>query len=102
MATATATPLSKLEEILGEDAQDLLEHRCQTVSRDQLLLPGPDFVDRVFAVSDRNPRVLRSLQTIFAQDISSDLYEIIVVVDGSTDGTAEALRKPATAAGMPQ
>ncbi len=65
MATATATPLSKLEEILGDDAQDLLEHRCQTVSRDQLHLPGPDFVDRVWTISDRNPRVLRSLQTLF-------------------------------------
>ena len=48
MATATATPLSNVEEILGEDAQDLLQHRCQTVASDQLHLPGPDFVDRVW------------------------------------------------------
>ena len=95
MATATATPLSKLEEILGDDAQDLLEHRCQTVSRDQLHLPGPDFVDRVWSISDRNPRVLRSLQTIFDHGrLAGTGYVSILPVDQGIEHSAGASFAP--------
>ena len=55
---------SKTAEILGDEAARLLEHECKTVSKEDLHLPGPDFVDRVWMGSDRNPRVLRSLQTM--------------------------------------
>ena len=55
----------RVEEILGADARALLDYTSQTIPKDQLQLPGPDFVDRVWALSDRNPRVLRSLQTLF-------------------------------------
>ena len=65
MATATATSLSKLESILGNDARSLLEHKCETIPRSQLHLPGPDFVTRIFATSDRPARVLRSLESLF-------------------------------------
>ena len=54
----------RLEEILGKDA-GLLTHQCRTVARDALHLPGPDFVDRVFAATDRSPRVLGALQLLF-------------------------------------
>src|SRR5437660_4121794 len=65
MATATATSLSKLESILGTDARSLLEHKCETIPKSQLHLPGPDFVTRIFATSDRPTRVLRSLESLF-------------------------------------
>ncbi|HXV97197.1 MAG TPA: fructose-bisphosphate aldolase, partial [Anaerolineae bacterium] len=52
-------------ELLGDEAAYLLEYRSQTVSSEALHLPGPDFVDRVVAQSDRNVRVMRSLQAIF-------------------------------------
>ena len=65
MATATATSLSKLESILGTDARSLLEHKCETIPKSQLHLPGPDFVSRIFATSDRPTRVLRSLESFF-------------------------------------
>lgn len=52
-------------ELLGDEAADLLEYRSQTVSSESLHLPGPDFIDRVVAQSDRNVRVMRSLQAIF-------------------------------------
>src|SRR5947208_16151046 len=65
MATATATSLSKLESILGTDAKSLLEHKCETIPKSQLHLPGPDFVTRIFATSDRPTRVLRSLESLF-------------------------------------
>ncbi len=51
--------------LLGEEAPSLLEHRCTTVPRSQLSLPGGDFVDRVWAQSDRSVRSLRSLAALY-------------------------------------
>ena len=65
VAPDTTYTIDKIAELLGDEADTLLNHRCQTVPKDMLHLPGPDFVDRVFAHSDRSPRVLRSLQQIF-------------------------------------
>lgn len=62
MAQAT---LTRTADLLGDEAEDLLEHECEAISKDELHLPGPDFVDRVWYDSDRNPRVLRSMQEIF-------------------------------------
>ncbi|MEW5984048.1 MAG: class I fructose-bisphosphate aldolase [Acidobacteriota bacterium] len=56
----------ELVELLGDRAASLLEHTCTTVPREQLVLPGPDFVDRVLAASDRNNRVLASIERIFS------------------------------------
>ncbi len=56
---------SQLDEILGDRAENLLSHTCKTIDKSMLHLPGPDYVDRVMASSDRKPGVLRSLQTIF-------------------------------------
>jgi class I fructose-bisphosphate aldolase len=54
-----------IENMLGDEAESLLGHRCTTIPGEMLHLPGPDFVDRVTAHSDRKPGVLRSLQTLF-------------------------------------
>ncbi|MBM4167889.1 MAG: class I fructose-bisphosphate aldolase [Ignavibacteria bacterium] len=51
--------------MLGNDAKNLLDHQCKTIPKESLHLPGPDFVDRVFAQSDRPIPVLRSLQSLF-------------------------------------
>lgn len=59
------TEMNSIEKALGDKAKYYLEHNCKTISRDLLHLPGPDFVDRVVASSDRSPRVLLSLQTLF-------------------------------------
>jgi class I fructose-bisphosphate aldolase len=61
---ATAEGLSRIESLLGDDAA-LLTHQCRTIPRDSLHLPGPDFVDRIFAVTDRPTRVLGGLQWLF-------------------------------------
>jgi class I fructose-bisphosphate aldolase len=95
MATATTTSLSKIEEILGPDARELLEHRCETVPREMLHLPGPDFVDRVWAASDRNPRVLRSLQTLFEHGrLAGTGYVSILPVDQGIEHSAGASFAP--------
>ncbi len=58
------TSLARIEELLGNDARTLLDHTTQTISKDHIQIPGPDFVDRVWSASDRTPRVLRALQTL--------------------------------------
>jgi fructose-bisphosphate aldolase, class I len=54
----------ELVELLGDGAKSLLEHKCTTVSKDTLHLPGPDFVDRVWAQSDRSNQVLGNLERL--------------------------------------
>ena len=56
---------SDILELLGDDAPYLLEHECRGITKDRLNPPGPDFVDRVVAHSDRNNRVLGNLAWIF-------------------------------------
>src|SRR5262249_44396944 len=56
--------MSRVVELLGSQAKSLLEHRCQTISKDVLHLPSPDWVDRIFGPSDRKPRVLATLQRL--------------------------------------
>ncbi len=55
---------AKIQELLGADAESLLSHVSKTIPKENLQLPGPDFVDRVWADSSRTPAVLRSLQTL--------------------------------------
>jgi class I fructose-bisphosphate aldolase len=54
-----------VSELLGKDAETLLTHKSKTISKDQLHLPSADFVDRIFAQSNRSTQTLRSLQTLF-------------------------------------
>jgi len=68
--------------LLGDEADYLLAHKCQTVSKDQLYLPGPDFIDRVHLQSDRSPTVLRNMQMIFNNGrLSGTGYLSILPVD---------------------
>jgi class I fructose-bisphosphate aldolase len=56
---------AEIEKLLGDSAKSLLEYKCKAVPKERLHLPGPDFVDRIIAMSDRNPQVLRSMQALF-------------------------------------
>lgn len=56
---------SEIEKLLGKDSDKLLKHQCKTFTKEKLHLPGPDWVDRIFAGSDRNIRTLCNLQRIF-------------------------------------
>ncbi len=91
MATATVTSLEQIEAMLGDDARRLLEHRCQTIDRSRLHLPGPDFIDRVWIGSDRSPRVLRSLQSMFDHGrLAGTGYLSILPVDQGIEHSAGA------------
>ena len=65
MTTDVAGAAGSIDEILGENAPSLLGHTCEGIGRDLLHLPGPDFIDRIYADSDLSPRVLASLQRLF-------------------------------------
>lgn len=78
-------------EILGAEAEGLLGHKCQTIDASRLHLPGPDFVDRVFFPSDRNPQTLRSLQTMFDHGrLGGTGYLSILPVDQGIEHSAGA------------
>ena len=55
---------NKIHELLGADADMLLNHVSTTIPKENIHVPGPDFVDRIWTGSDRNPNVLRSIQTL--------------------------------------
>lgn len=57
--------LSSIEELLGEDAEKLLNHKCTTIPKEDLHIPGPTFVDDIWYHSNRNNRVLANLQRLF-------------------------------------
>jgi fructose-bisphosphate aldolase, class I len=95
MATVTRGSVEKLEELLGPDAQDLLEHECKTVPKEQLHLPGPDFIDRVWKDSDRPTRVLSSLQALHNHGrLAGTGYLSILPVDQGIEHTAGASFAP--------
>jgi class I fructose-bisphosphate aldolase len=84
----------KIQELLGADAS-LLTHTCTTISKENLHLPGSDFVDRIFAQSDRNPQVLRSLQALYGTGrLANTGYLSILPVDQGIEHSAGASFAP--------
>jgi fructose-bisphosphate aldolase, class I len=84
-----------VETLLGDDARTLLDHTCSTVSKDLLHLPGPDFVDRVWLISDRPTPVLRSLQQMFVHGrLGGTGYLSILPVDQGIEHSAGASFAP--------
>ncbi|MEJ8803258.1 class I fructose-bisphosphate aldolase [Pontibacter sp. H249] len=81
--------------LLGSEAESLLQYESKTISKEQLHAPGPDFVDRIFANSNRNPQVLRSLQQLFnAGRLGGTGYLSILPVDQGIEHTAGASFAP--------
>ncbi len=78
-------------ELLGKDAENLLKHQSKTIKKEQLHLPGPDFVDRIFSQSNRSTQVLRSLQTIFDHGrLGGTGYLSILPIDQGIEHSAGA------------
>jgi class I fructose-bisphosphate aldolase len=92
--TPAGAGIDRIESILGEE-RTLLAHQCNTIPRDTLHLPGPDFVDRIFALSDRSPRVLRNLQALFDNGrLGGTGYVSILPVDQGIEHSAGASFAP--------
>ncbi|HJQ31730.1 MAG TPA: class I fructose-bisphosphate aldolase [Pyrinomonadaceae bacterium] len=87
--------LGRIKELLGEDGRPLLEFNSPKISKDLIKVPGPDFVDRVWAHSDRNPQVLRSLQSLFDHGrLGGTGYLSILPVDQGIEHSAGASFAP--------
>ena len=87
--------LKKITELLGKDADSLLNHKSKTIAKDMLHIPGPDFIDRTFALSNRNPQVLRSLQSIYGHGrLANTGYVSILPVDQGIEHSAGASFAP--------
>ncbi|MFO7654419.1 MAG: class I fructose-bisphosphate aldolase [Candidatus Krumholzibacteriia bacterium] len=85
----------RIVELLGDRADDLLGFSNPKISRDQLHLPGPDFVDRVWRDSDRSPVVLRNLQSLWDHGrLAGTGYLSILPVDQGIEHSAGASFAP--------
>src|SRR4030095_5320375 len=72
----------QIVDLLGDKADYLLNHQSKTISKDQLHLPGPDFIDRIWINSDRNPQVMRNLEALYNKGrLSGTGYLSILPVD---------------------
>jgi class I fructose-bisphosphate aldolase len=86
-----AQHISKIERLLGDKAESLLNFRTPKISRERLHLPGPDTVDRLYSVSDRSNRVLVNLQRIFSHGrLAGTGYVSILPVDQGVEHSANA------------
>jgi class I fructose-bisphosphate aldolase len=94
MALMAGNSIDRIVELLGSEA-GLLTHECRTVPKERLNLPGPDFVDRVFAASDRPIPVLRNLQHLLDHGrLGGTGYLSILPVDQGVEHSAGASFAP--------
>lgn len=81
--------MSKVIDLLGDQAKNLLDHKCKTIPKESLTLPGPDFVDNIFINSDRSNTVLRNLQALYNHGrLGGSGYLSILPVDQGIEHTA--------------
>jgi len=86
---------AKIKELLGKENESLLTHKCTTIPKEALHLPGGDFVDRVWKDSDRSPNVLRNMQLIFNTGrLGGSGYMSILPVDQGIEHSAGASFAP--------
>jgi class I fructose-bisphosphate aldolase len=84
-----------IQSLLGDGAESLLTHESKGITKDELTLPGPDFIDRVLAGSDRSPQVLRSLQSLYDHGrLGGTGYVSILPVDQGIEHSAAASFAP--------
>ncbi|MDN3519195.1 class I fructose-bisphosphate aldolase [Aquisalimonas lutea] len=83
--------MTDIQALLGDEAEALLNHRCEGIPREHLHTPGPDYVERVVMQKDRKPGVLRNLQALFNQGrLAGTGYLSILPVDQGVEHSAGA------------
>lgn len=84
-----------IQAILGDETESLLSYRCTGLPRERIHAPGPDYVDRIVSSSDRNPRVMRNLQSLFSHGRLADTgYMSLLPVDQGVEHSAGASFAP--------
>ena len=84
-----------LHALLGDDAESLLTHTCAGIPKEQIHLPGPDFMDRTMVLTDRSPQVLRNLGSLYAHGrLGGTGYVSILPVDQGVEHSAAASFAP--------
>jgi fructose-bisphosphate aldolase, class I len=84
-----------IQSLLGDEAESLLKHESKGIPADELILPGPDYIDRVFVQTDRSPQVLRNLQSLFGHGrLAGTGYVSILPVDQGIEHSAAASFAP--------
>ncbi|MBI5753000.1 MAG: fructose-bisphosphate aldolase, partial [Hydrogenophilales bacterium] len=87
--------MTNIVQLLGDEAEHLLGYRCTGITRESLHLPGADYVDRVVAVKDRKPGVLRSLQSLYGHGRLADSgYLSLLPVDQGVEHSGGASFAP--------
>ncbi len=87
--------IAMIEDLLGADTEKLLKYECKGVKKDQLILPGPDFVTRVVKDTDRSPQVLRNFESILTHGrLNGTGYVSILPVDQGIEHSAGASFAP--------
>lgn len=95
MALKEIKGLNRIEEVLGKESKSLLEHKCKTISKKHLHLPGPGFVDDIFVQTDRPAPVLRNLQSLFDHGrLAGTGYLSILPIDQGIEHSAGASFAP--------
>ena len=88
---ATTTSAGKIESYLGAKAEFFLGFKAPKISKDRLHLPGPDFIDRVWTITDRSSRVLSNLNRMFHHGrLRGTGYLSILPVDQGIEHSAGA------------
>ncbi len=91
MAIKELKGIDKVQAFLGEDSEYLLGHKCTTISKKSLYLPGPGYIDEVFVQNDRSPAVIRNLQTLLNHGrLGGTGYVSILPVDQGIEHSAGA------------
>jgi class I fructose-bisphosphate aldolase len=87
--------VTDIQKFLGDEADSLLDHECKSIPKEDLYLPGPDFVDRVVTESDRSPVVMRNMQSMFDHGrLGGTGYLSILPVDQGIEHSAAASFAP--------
>ena len=95
MASTTEATLDHIADLLGADADELLDHRCETIDRSLLHLPGPDFIERVLLDTDRSTQTIRNLRGLFEHGrLSGTGHVSILPVDQGIEHSAGASFAP--------
>jgi len=84
-----------IQSLLGDEAESLLSHESKGIPKEDLILPGPDYVDRVMAQTDRSPQVLRNLQSLLDHGrLAGSGHVSILPVDQGIEHSAAASFAP--------